>query len=94
MLKREFELDDDYIDDLKTEIIDAKRLAADEDGKVLVWTGAAPVPSSKPVLSLVEGFQVPSAPQHLAPKPRRRGISSKSLRLLKSNRPNHWNCVR
>ena len=39
-LKRQFNLDDDYLDDLKAELIDAQRLAADEDGKVLVWTGA------------------------------------------------------
>ncbi len=45
-LKREFELDDDYIEDLKAEIIDARRLAVDEDGKVLVWAGASPVPHS------------------------------------------------
>lgn len=38
-LKREFDLDDETLDDLKAEIIDAKRLAIDEDGKVLVWTG-------------------------------------------------------
>ena len=41
-LKREFELDDDYIEDLKAEIIDARQLAADEDGKVLVWVGGEP----------------------------------------------------
>ena len=35
-LKREFELDDDYLDDLKAELIDARRLAIDENGKVLV----------------------------------------------------------
>jgi hypothetical protein len=29
------------LEDLKAEIIDAKRLAADENGTVLVWTGAA-----------------------------------------------------
>jgi class 3 adenylate cyclase/predicted ATPase len=40
-LKREFELDDAYVADLKEEIIAAKRLAVDEDGKVLVWTGGA-----------------------------------------------------
>src|SRR5712691_3438623 len=40
-LKREFELDDDYIEDLKEEIIRARRLAIDEDGAVLVWTGEA-----------------------------------------------------
>ncbi len=38
-LKREFGLDDDYLEDLKAEIIEAKRLAIDEDGKVLVWVG-------------------------------------------------------
>ncbi len=45
-LKREFELDDDYIEDLKAEIIDARRLAVDEDGKVLVWTGNSSLGSS------------------------------------------------
>ena len=47
LLKRRFALDDEYLEDLKAELIDAKRLAVDEDGKVLVWIGAAPVPSSK-----------------------------------------------
>jgi hypothetical protein len=34
------------LDDLKTEIIRAKRLAIDEDGSVLVWTGGPPSPGS------------------------------------------------
>src|SRR4029450_9437095 len=38
-LKRRFDLDDEYLDDLKDEIIKAKRLAIDEAGAVLVWTG-------------------------------------------------------
>jgi class 3 adenylate cyclase len=38
-LKRRFSLDDEYIADLKAEIIQAKRLALDEDGTVLVWRG-------------------------------------------------------
>jgi hypothetical protein len=38
-LKRRFALDDEYLEDLKAEIIDAKQLAVDEDGKVLVWRG-------------------------------------------------------
>ena len=38
-LKREFELDDEFLEDLKAEIIEAKRLAIDENGKVLVWVG-------------------------------------------------------
>jgi predicted ATPase/class 3 adenylate cyclase len=41
MLKRRFALDEEYLEDLKSELIDAKRLAVDEDGKVLVWTGGA-----------------------------------------------------
>ena len=39
VLKRRFSLDDDYLEDLKADLIDAKRVAIDEDGKVLVWTG-------------------------------------------------------
>ena len=40
-LKRRFELDDEYLEDLKAELIDAEHVAHDEDGKVLVWTGVA-----------------------------------------------------
>jgi hypothetical protein len=40
-LKRRFGLDDEYIDDLKADLIKAKRLAMDEDGEVLVWVGKA-----------------------------------------------------
>ena len=36
-LKRRFNLDDEYIEDLKAELIKARRLAVDEDGEVLVW---------------------------------------------------------
>src|SRR5262245_11199212 len=39
VLKRRFALDDEYIEDIKADLIDAKRMAVDEDGKVLVWTG-------------------------------------------------------
>src|SRR5215510_245352 len=40
-LKRRFALDDEYLEDLKDEIIKAKRLAMDEECSVLVWTGDA-----------------------------------------------------
>src|SRR5947207_3220040 len=39
-LKRQFQLDDTYLDDLKAELIEGQRVAVDEDGRVLVWTGA------------------------------------------------------
>jgi class 3 adenylate cyclase len=58
-LKRRFALDDEYLEDLKEELIGAKRLATDEDGRFLVWTGASSVSSSK--------FQVPSSIQSPAP---------------------------
>jgi hypothetical protein len=37
VLKREFALDDEQLEDLKEELIDAQNVARDEDGKVLVW---------------------------------------------------------
>jgi TOMM system kinase/cyclase fusion protein len=49
-LKRQFTLDDDALEDLKVEIIKAQRLAVDEDGEVLVWTGDAGAPPRAPVL--------------------------------------------
>lgn len=39
VLKRRFALDDEYVEDIKADLIDAKRVAVDEDGKVLVWVG-------------------------------------------------------
>jgi class 3 adenylate cyclase len=39
ILKRRFALSDEDLEDLKADLIDAKRLAVDEDGKVLVWVG-------------------------------------------------------
>src|SRR2546430_1675442 len=39
-LQRQFDLDEAYLEDLKAEIIEARQLAVDEGGRVLVWTGA------------------------------------------------------
>jgi hypothetical protein len=45
-LKREFQLDDAFLEDLKDELIKAQHLAVDEQGDVLVWTGGArPAPA-------------------------------------------------
>ena len=43
-LKRQFQLDDEALEDLKVELIKSQRLAADEDGDVLVWIGDAAAP--------------------------------------------------
>ena len=58
-LRLEFDLNDDVLDALKEELIEVKELAADKDGKMLVWTGASPVSGST--------FQVSSS-QPLAPR--------------------------
>jgi class 3 adenylate cyclase len=52
ILKRRFALDDNDLEDLKEDLIYAKKLAVDEEGRVLVWVGgtsgapttASPVP--------------------------------------------------
>jgi class 3 adenylate cyclase/predicted ATPase len=38
-LKRRFDLDDEYLEDVKAELIKADRVARDEDEEVLVWVG-------------------------------------------------------
>src|SRR6516162_2831886 len=53
-LKLRFDINDDYIEGLKDELIYAKKLAVDEENRVLVWTGdtasvAAPTAAPAPV---------------------------------------------
>jgi hypothetical protein len=64
-LKAQFHLDDDYLAALKDELVDAQRLASDEDGKVLVWTGdTTPAPPAlKP-----EPAPLAYTPPHLTEK--------------------------
>src|ERR1700747_1143718 len=50
-LKRQFALDDAYLEDLKVEIIKVQQLAVDPDGEMLLWTGEAaahPTPTPQP----------------------------------------------
>src|SRR5215510_2170756 len=46
-LKRRFDLDDDYIEDLKIDLIEAKQLAIDENDRILVWIGDAQAVTSQ-----------------------------------------------
>ncbi len=45
-LKRQFELDDEYVADLKEELLFAHPQVTDEDGRGLVWAGVSPVSGS------------------------------------------------
>ena len=60
-LQRQFELDDDYLEDLKEELLFSHSDIADEGGRGLVWTGATPVSSSE--------VRVPSSKFQPAPNP-------------------------
>src|SRR5215472_3320511 len=43
-LKRRFDLDDAYLEDLKDELIYARHVAVDEDDRVLVWKDTSTYP--------------------------------------------------
>ena len=49
-LKRQFAIDDAFLEDLKYELIAVQQRAVDQDGTMLVWTGdtGATVPSLAP----------------------------------------------
>jgi hypothetical protein len=69
-LQRQFQLDDAALDDLKDEIIEGQRLAVDEEGRVLVWTGAevsAPHPPA-PLASRQDRLPLAYTPPYLAEK--------------------------
>ena len=68
-LKRQFNLDDAYLEDVKNEIIEGQQLAVDENGRVLVWTGpkAAVAPAS-PLPPAQERAPLAYTPPHLTAK--------------------------
>ncbi len=67
-LKRQFDLDNDYLEDLKAEIIKAKRLAVDEDGDVLVWMGGPALPVASGPVTDAERAPWSYTPAHLTEK--------------------------
>ena len=84
-LQRQFDLDEAYLEDLKAEIIEARQLAVDEGGRVLVWIGAAStVPGS--ALPLRQEAPQPSAladsPPHDTTFPTAGGTSEAERRQL------------
>jgi hypothetical protein len=56
-LKRQFVIDDDFLEDLKSELVEVQQRAVDQDGTMLVWTGdtgaaIAPMPASSPAIAV------------------------------------------
>jgi class 3 adenylate cyclase/tetratricopeptide (TPR) repeat protein len=69
-LKRQFQLDDAALEDLKNELIEGQRLAVDERGNVLVWTGdtaAAAAPAAAPAPVQAQAL-LTYTPPHLTDK--------------------------
>ena len=64
-LKRRFDIDDDFIEDLKEELIHALHIAVDEDDRVLIWTGETEGTPALSSQSVSPGQQ--SAPQATLP---------------------------
>src|SRR5215470_14144860 len=77
-LKVRFQLDDDLLEAVKDELIYAKKLAVDEENRVLVWTGDHETSPLPPSVSTSEPASAPApahareplsyTPKHLAEK--------------------------
>ena len=69
-LKLHFHLDEETLDALKEELLEAQHLAADEAGRILVWIGDAgtPVPASAPSTATQERAPLTYTPPYLAEK--------------------------
>jgi class 3 adenylate cyclase/tetratricopeptide (TPR) repeat protein len=73
-LKRQFDLDEAYVEDLKLELIEVHQVAVDQDNTMLVWTGGAAAPSPAAVDALSAQARTPDAapltytPPHLTDK--------------------------
>jgi class 3 adenylate cyclase len=106
VLKRRLHLDDDMLEDLKEDLIYAKKLAIDEDGRVLVWTGgtssaltaASPVPlPATPEVSPARGEAAAIAPSTLEAERRQLTVMFcdlvDSTRLSSQLDPEDWRDV-
>jgi class 3 adenylate cyclase/tetratricopeptide (TPR) repeat protein len=69
-LKVQFQLEDDALEALKEELIEAQHLAADEAGRILVWIGDAGAtgPASSPSAATQDRAPLTYTPSYLAEK--------------------------
>src|SRR5215468_707951 len=75
-LNRQFQLDDETLEDLKFELIEGQRLATDENGTVLIWTGETAsgqevaAPSVQPMQQpAAQGQSSPEVTPHVTASP-------------------------
>ena len=80
-LKRQFDLDDAYVEDLKAELVEVHGLARDQDGTMLVWIGnatTAPELLPDPLQALLLPFHQPEPPLQTRTMPTTRPPASTS----------------
>jgi class 3 adenylate cyclase len=68
-LKLQFHLQDDALAAIKDELIYARRLAVDEDGRVLVWTGGTHTALHPPASATATGMDTPLLMSSASPLP-------------------------
>src|SRR5215831_17312131 len=93
-LKRQFQLDDESLEDLKFELIEGQHLATDENGTVLVWTGetdatsasASPAAQTSPQPAIQETHPTTEPPptDHHTPEAERRQLTVVFCDLVES----------
>jgi class 3 adenylate cyclase/tetratricopeptide (TPR) repeat protein len=66
-LKRQFDLDEAYVEDLKLELIEVHQVAVDQGNTMLVWIGAAAAPSPAADVALVPAHAPNVAPLTYTP---------------------------
>ena len=63
ILKRQFGLDDEALDDIKYELIEVDELATDKDGKMLVWVGGEAAEETAPQIINASTAELPPKPE-------------------------------
>ena len=90
-LKRQFQLDEAALEDVKNELIEGQRLAVDERSNVLVWTGDPETPVSPASPS---SLPAPPPAASSPPEAERRQLTSNSRSERCSLFPQYlWNAL-
>ena len=67
VLKRQFALDEESLEDLKEQLIDAEEVAIDKDSKMLVWVGDGETLPEETVAQTVDASATEPASRSSAP---------------------------
>ncbi len=65
-LKLRYQLDDELLAGVTDELVKAERVAVDEDGEVLIWTGGTTVVSPQPPIPSPQPLDTPRITHHVS----------------------------